>query len=76
MPDRRYTLAEIDLMRAGIRRRNETSYPENITYFTPASGGRSKMDEDSAAAIEKWERKCEEQLRTALLAGVDPAEFE
>lgn len=62
MRERKYTLSEIDAMRSAlVSRLHSRFWSENDC----ASG-------DYMAEIK---RDAEEQLRTAMMAGVDPAEF-
>lgn len=73
MPERRYTLSEIDRMRAGIRARNQNR--PDISFFISFGSGPPRMTPESEASLERFNRECEDQLRTAMLAGVDPDEF-
>jgi len=73
MPERRYTLSELDRMRAGIR--NRAPYPSCISYSCGGGGGIATLTPESRAAIAEYERQVEDQLRTALVAGIDPSEF-
>jgi len=67
MSERRYTISEIDKMRNGIACRFE-SRPILCSF----NGAISKGSQERVDAF--W-RTVEDQLRTALVAGVDPAEF-
>lgn len=73
MTQRTYTLAEIDRMRAGIQQRNMPTKP-GMTIICPV-GGTSYEEPHSVAANQAWMRRCEDELRTAMIGGVDPAEF-
>ncbi len=75
MSERRYTLTEIDRMRAGLRECNKPALPSIIT-FESVGGDHLTMSAASAAQLAEFERRCEIELRTALIAGVDPAEFD
>lgn len=72
MAERRYTFAEIDHIRAFIRR--SVPYPQSISYSCDVGVGGLIMTAESRAELEQWERLCEDRLRTALIGGVDPPE--
>lgn len=62
MTERRYTLAEIDAMRKALRDRLFSKFWEH----------RSSASGDYETTLHA---DAERQLRTAMLGGVDPAEF-
>ena len=72
MDARSYTIHEIDRMRAGISGR--VDYP-SLSYRCAAGGGVMTLTTESQAALTAHEERVERQLRTAMMAGVDPSEF-
>lgn len=72
MDARSYTVREIDRMRVGISAR--VGYP-GLSYTCPAGGGVMTLTPECRAALTAHEERVERQLRTAMMAGVDPAEF-
>lgn len=74
--NRRYTLAEIDALRQAVCVKNYPSYPA-LTYTGSSNkdGGYMRMVPQSAAALDRWERNNEEQLRTCMAAGIGPEDF-
>lgn len=83
--DRKYTLSEIDTMREAVQAKNRGSRPYDMNSSVPRSylggstggggPGRPSGSFDAAAALERWERSCEDQLRTYLAAGLGPEDF-
>jgi len=71
MSERRYTLAEIDALRAEIRAKNADVYPKVIRHEFKIGGGPSRISQESSAAIDRANSICEDELRTALMAGVE-----
>ena len=70
MKERSYTVAEIDRMRGAIIRRHWCSCVfENRTTWTRIGSVGAFTDTEKTECVE-------EQLRTYMLAGVDPKELE
>lgn len=69
--ERRYTLAEIDAMREAVRRR----IPQPMRSWSGPIGVPAEETAESVARWRAWEARCEDQLRTALLAGLGPEDF-
>jgi hypothetical protein len=67
MSDRRYTLKEIDAMREFFL---ERSRPDFSHYGVGPEGPEPAY----IRAADAWRGAAEEELRTAMQAGVDPAE--
>lgn len=65
MGERRYTLAEIDAMRAALRRRHKSPFDDMDCYSEKEERGWQKQ----------VRREVEDEIRTAMLGGVDPAEL-
>lgn len=65
MTERRYTLAEIDAMRAGLYHRVSNPFLEMDCYNS----------RDEKEWLRNTDERIERELRTAMLGGVDPAEF-
>ena len=73
MSKQRYTLDDIDVIRKEICEKNQPSFPQNLwSVCISGHSGPSRLTGESQAALDRWERMCEEQLRTALKAGVAP----
>ena len=69
MPERRYTLKEIDQMREFLLAR---SRPD----FSRIGVGPDGMEPKGKAIWTAWRADVEQELRTCLLAGTDPADFQ
>lgn len=72
MSGRKYSLQEIDEMRAAIKRRLPQPFYEAVC---PTGGGWSKQTEQSIASYRAFDAHAEDELRTALLAGLGPEDF-
>lgn len=79
MSERKYSVAEIDVMRAALYRRETAKVRAPGCNARFANGlVQAPSDAEYAAANEAWraaERRAEDHLRTYMLAGVDPAEI-
>jgi hypothetical protein len=74
---RKYSVADIDRMRAAVRGifpGSGLGIDVQIHSSDPDSDRRYQMDGAQNRSI--WENNCEEKLRTYMLAGVDPDELE
>lgn len=70
MTERKYSLAEIDQMREFFRSR----LPQPFMSWGGPVGTPMKQTDESIASCERRDREAEDHLRTAMSAGVDPAE--
>lgn len=68
--ERKYSLSEIDQMREFFRWR----LPIPMVLYSGGVGSPMRLTEESAWSIERRNREAEDQLRTAMSAGIDPAE--
>ena len=68
--ERKYSLSEIDQMREFFRSR----LPQPVMSRGGPIGIPMKQTEESLQSFERRDREAEDHLRTAMAAGVDPAE--
>lgn len=71
--DRAYTLSEIDGMRETLKKRFHEPNELRIIYGNSEYGQRMRLLQLQTDSLRHTQ--IEEELRTCMLAGVDPAEF-
>ena len=79
-PARRYSVAEIDRMRAALKGLHRLSFERIASHPGSFSPGGPEADQRLAQQVDTYLRNANEQieteLRTYMLAGIDPSELE
>lgn len=76
MSSRAYTVAEIDRLRATVKRQVGPNIPMGPLVGTCWSATPGERSVAISAGIAAREKIIEERLRTYMLAGIDPADLE
>lgn len=71
---RAYTVAELDRMRAAIRRK--IPGPQILSSTQKIGSPCGEWTEGTRADLAAWDARCEDALRTYLIAGISPDELE